>query len=98
MNISFYSNADSKGTKEMKRVYQWRKKEPPVSNLLEIDPFSQPPENVVKWTPLTYFRKFWSDDITERLVDQKNLYSVKKTGENIKTTKVKMERFIGFTY
>ena len=48
MNISFYSDIDSKGTKEMKRVYWWRKKEPPVSNLLEIDPFSQPPENVDK--------------------------------------------------
>ena len=71
---------------------------PPVSNLLEKNPFSQPPEKVHKWTPLTYFRKFWSDDITERLVDQKNLYSVEKTGENIKTTKEKMERFIGFKY
>ena len=95
MNISFYSDTDSKGTKETKQVYWWRKKEPPVLNLLEIDPFSQPPENVDKWTPLTYFRKFWSDDITERLVDQTNLYSVEKTGESIKTTKEEMERFIG---
>ena len=52
------------------------KKEPPVSNLLEIDLFSQPPENVDKWTPLTYYRKFWSDDFTERLVDQTNLYNL----------------------
>ena len=78
MNISFYSDTDSKGTKETKQVYWWRKKEPPVLNLLEIDPFSQPPENVDKWTPLTYFRKFWNDDITERLVDQTNLYSMEK--------------------
>ena len=94
MNISFYGDADSKVTKETKRVYRWRKKELPVSNLLEIDPFSQPPENVYKWTPLTYFRKFWSDDITERLVVQTNLYIVEKTGESIKTTKEEMERFI----
>ena len=59
-----------KGTKETKRVYWWRKKERPVTNLLEIDPFSQPPENFDKWTPLLYFRKFWSNDITEQLVDQ----------------------------
>ena len=95
MNISFYSDTDSKGTKETKQVYQWRKKEPPVLNLLEIDPFSQPPENVDKWTPLTYFRKFWNDDITKRLVDQTNLYSGEKTGESIKTTTEEMERFIG---
>ena len=63
--------------------------------LPEIDPFSQPPEIVDKWTPLTYFRKFWSDDITERLIDQTNLCSVEKTGESIKTTKEEMERFIG---
>ena len=60
-----------------------------------MDPFSQPLENVDKWTPLTYFRKFWSDDITKRLVDQTNLYSVEKTGECIKTTKEEMERYIG---
>ena len=96
MNISFYSDIDLKGLKESKRVYRWRKKQPPVSNFLEINPFSQPPENVEKWTPLTYFRKFWSGGITERLFDQTNLYSVEKTRENIKTTKKEMERFIGF--
>ena len=47
-----------------------------------------------KWTSLTYFRKFWSHDITERLVDQTNLYSVEKTGESIRTTKEEMEKFI----
>ena len=47
-----------------------------------------------KWTPLTYFRKFWSHDITERLVDQTNLYSVEKTGESVRTTKEEMEKFI----
>ena len=41
------------------------------------------------------FQKFWSDDITERLVEQINLYSVEKTRESIKTTDKKMERFIG---
>ena len=54
-----------------------------------------PPENVDKCTPLKYFRKFWSDDITEWLVDQTNLYSVEKAGESIKTTKEEIERFIG---
>ena len=46
-------------------------------------------------TSLIYFRKFWSDYITERLVDQTNLCSVEKTGESIKTTKEEMERVIG---
>ena len=45
---------------------------------------------------IAYFRKFWSDNITERLGDQTNLYSVEKTGENIKTTKEEMGTFIGF--
>ena len=69
-NISFYSERDSKGTKETKGVYRCRKKKRPFTNLLEIDPFSQLPENFDKWTPLLYFRKFWSNDITEQLVDQ----------------------------
>ena len=43
---------------------------------------------------MTYFRKFLSHDITERLVDQTNLYSVEKTGESIRTTKEEMEKFI----
>ena len=90
MNVSFYSDTDSKGTKETKR-----KKELPVLKLLEIHPFKQPPENVDKLTSLMYYRKFWSDDITERLVDQTNLCSVEKTGESIKTTKEEMERVIG---
>ena len=40
MNISLYNDTDSKCTKETKPVYRCRKKEPPVSNLLEIDPYS----------------------------------------------------------
>ena len=43
---------------------------------------------------LKYFRKFWSNDINERLEDQTNLYSVGKTTESIKTAKEEMERFI----
>ena len=44
---------------------------------------------------ITYFRKFWNNDITEWLVDQTNLYSMEKTGESFKTNKEGVEKFIG---
>ena len=40
MNFFFDSDIDSKGTNETTRVYQWRKEDPPVWKLLEIDSFS----------------------------------------------------------
>ena len=82
--------------KKSEAYLSMEKKEPPVSNLPEIDPFSQPLENVNKWTPLTYFRKFRSDVITERLIDQKNLCSVEKTGELIKTLRNKWKDLLVF--
>ena len=97
MNISFYSDKDSKGTKETKRVYRWRKKEPTVSNLLEIDQFSQPSENVGKCTPLTYFRKFWSDDITLNGWLIRHICTVWKKWEKVlKLLRKKWKGLLGF--
>ena len=39
--------------------------------------------------------QFWSDEITDLLVNQTNLYSVQKTESSINTTHAEMEQFIG---
>ena len=46
-------------------------------------------------TPLKYFKQFWSDEITDLLVNQTNLYNVQKTGSSIHTTHAEIEQFIG---
>ena len=38
---------------------------------------------------------FWSDDITTLISEQTNLYSVQKSGSNVKTTPEEIEQFIG---
>ena len=45
--------------------------------------------------PIDYFKMFWTDDITELIANETNLYSVQKTGRSIKTTFHEMEQLLG---
>lgn len=79
-----------------KRVYRWRSYKPQATDsVFKGNGFSLPPDDADKFTPLTYFHYFWTDEMTVHLVDQTNLYSVQKSGTNVKTTKEEMEQFIG---
>ena len=83
-----------KKTKNKPSSYRWRKTKPPVYDTTFLGKeFSLPLAEDL--TPMQYFNLFWSDDITENLVTQTNLYSVQKSGKSIDINKKEMERFIG---
>ena len=64
-----------------KRVYRWRKTEPPqVNRQPPENSFSAVPEDLASWTPWTYFKLFCDDEITQMIAEQTNLYSVEKSG------------------
>ena len=44
---------------------------------------------------MQYFKRFLTDEMTNQLVDQTNLYSVQKTGFSIQTNKEEIEQLIG---
>jgi len=60
-----------KKTPQKKRIYRWRKKEPPISNISSFDNFTNPPKESTEWTPLRYFKQFWDDSITDMLVSKR---------------------------
>ena len=86
----------SNNDKSKKRVFRWRKAEPPQfrRDVVE-DSFSPVPEDFAEWTPLRFFKQFWDDEIMDMVVTQTNLYSVQKSGSIINITKEEIEQFIG---
>ena len=72
--------------------YRWRSVEPlTCSREFQGEEFGQPPDNFDQLMPydflinlcrMTFFIKFWSDDITELLVEQTNLFGVQITGKS----------------
>ena len=45
--------------------------------------------------PIDFFKLFWTDNITQTLAEQTNLYSVQEQGKNISTCAKKIEQFLG---
>ena len=77
-----------------KPSYRLRKTKPPARDLTFLGKeFSLPPAEEV--SPMQYFKKFWSDNITENLATQTNIYLVQKSGKCIDTNAQEIERFIG---
>ena len=86
----------SNNDKSKKRVFRWRKAEPPQFHRDVVeDSFSPVPEDFAEWTPLRFFKQFWDDEIMDMVVTQTNLYSVQKSGSIINITKEEIEQFIG---
>ena len=52
-------------SKYLKHVSRWRgNKTPPARDAYFLgDEFSLPSDNVGTWTPLTYFKLFWKDEL-----------------------------------
>ena len=44
---------------------------------------------------MQYFKKFWSNKITENLIFQTNIYLVQKFGKCIDTNALEIERYVG---
>nr|XP_047143108.1 piggyBac transposable element-derived protein 3-like [Hydra vulgaris] len=77
-------------------IFRWRNKEPPLSNFeFSGAGFSQSPQCYDEMTPLTFFKLFWDDSITNTLVGQTNFYSVQKNGKSMNTNKDEIEKFLG---
>ena len=53
--------------------------------------FSLPPEDVDNLSFYDIFSQFWSDEITELIVEQTNRYSVMKKGKSVNTNISKIE-------
>ena len=86
------SHHRKKKAKIKPQSYRWRKTKPPVCDTFKGQEFSLPPAEDL--SPLEYFKQFWSNDITENLVGQTNLYSVQQSGISINTNHKEMEQLI----
>ena len=82
-----------KKDKPREHKFRWRQKRP-VSSTKTFTGEPEPLPNVIK-EPIDYFKMFWTDDITELIANETNLYSVQKTGRSIKTTFHEMEQLLG---
>ena len=79
-----------------KHNFRWRSIKPPVSSAqFQGESFSLPPDDFEDMSPYDFFSKFWSDDITELIVGQTNLYSVLKNGRSVNTNSLEIEQFFG---
>ena len=79
-----------------KHVPRWRCKAPPECNTEFLGKeFSLPPDDFDTWTPLSYFKLFWEDNLNELISEQTNLYSVQKKSKSISCTPGEIEQLIG---
>ena len=76
--------------------WRWTAKEPPAGNTeFHGNQFSNPPINFYEIRPIDFFKLFWTDNITQTLVEQTNLYSVQEQDKNISTCAKDIEHFLG---
>ena len=73
--------------------FRWRSKEPPIINYtFHGDEFSPPLETFDEMFPIDFFKRFWTDNITNMTAEQTNLYSVQKKGSSIETNAKEIEK------
>ena len=73
----------------------WREKKPPAGNTEFCgNQFGNPPINFYEMCPIDFFKLFWTDNVTQNLVEQTNLYSVQEQGKNISTCAKETEQFL----
>jgi hypothetical protein len=77
-------------------TYKWRKIDLKVSENERTDvqapAFTRPCEIL---TPVTYFKRFFDDELFEHIVCETNKYAVQQTGNSINLCKAELEQFIG---
>ena len=78
------ANDDIDISKYIKHIPRWRAKVPPTYHPVFLgDEFSLPPDDVDTWTPLTYFKLLWKEELNILLSEQKNLYSVQDKSKSV---------------
>ena len=89
------ANDDIDISKYIKHILRWRAKLPPTDHPVFLgDEFSLPPDDVDTWTPLTYFKLFWKEELNILLSEQ-TLYSVQDKSKSVNTTPGEIEQLIG---
>ncbi|XP_047124308.2 piggyBac transposable element-derived protein 3 [Hydra vulgaris] len=88
-----FTNKITSANKFFNHVHRWRK----VSVPKEIDafngePFPEPP--YPELTPYQYFKKLFSSEIFDLIVEQTNLYSANLTGTSIAVTNNDIEKYV----
>ena len=71
---------------------RWRSKVPPIINsTFHGDKFSPLPETFDEMLPIDFLKIFWTDNITNMIAEQTNLYSVQNKGSS---NVFKIQKFI----
>ena len=82
--------------KHLDHKWRWRAKEPPAGNTdFHGNQSGNPPINFYEMHPIDFSKLFWTDNITQNLAEQTNLYSVQEQGKNISTCAKEIEQFLG---
>ena len=82
--------------KHLDHEWRWRAKEPPAGNTeFHGNQSGNPLINFFEMHPIDFSKLFWTDNITQNLVEQTNLYSVQEQGKNISTCAKEIEQFLG---
>ena len=75
-------------------VFRWRRKDIPQAQM-QFHGDDDVRELGGEMTPLDYFKLFWTDALTNIVVENTNLYSFQKKGKSINTCKEEIERYLG---
>lgn len=87
------SEDDSEGgATEEEHTFKWRKRDMIYTPVAFDKQQEDIPDEI---SPLEYFKKFWLDELTDLVVEQTNLYSIKKTGQSVNTNRNEVEQLIG---
>lgn len=87
-------NADEEENEPpLPHTYRWRKKDTMEGDHEFTSIFSEPPVEEV--TPLQYFYKFFTPELTELVAEQTNLYSFQKKNKSIETTSAEITTLMG---
>ena len=82
----------SSSSNRARRPYCWKKKAFIAPNFTFSGSIIQPPDNQNLKSSYEYFQQFVTLDMINNLVKNTNLYSVQKSGTNIKTNKKKLNK------
>ena len=74
------------------RCYRWRHRDIPKCQS-EFHFLEE--QDAQEKSPLDYFKLLWTDELTNLVVEQTNLYSTQQSGNCVNTSKDEMEQFIG---
>ena len=92
-DVSQPEAASASSTSRLQRTYRWRKKtfEPPQN----VDFTGVLPPSDGDGDPLSYFKKFVTDEMLAMVATETNRYSVEKTGQSVNTTAKELEQVLG---